>query len=276
MEDMDYYEWEESKKRFTLKKIIRFIFKLIAGIIIGGTFAILLGRMFLMDIPKAFEGFTWTESAIEAFETGKLAVELQDVYDPFSSKGEYHVSNTALVRLDYTPSKMPKADLSLTRADYVKYSDHVKKLEENRPKSSGEVQFTVRYNNRSTINRLMRLQSLAERPEGEVFVYILSDTNGKVYTEYTVAKGNKPMYDFRRVVFPDVDFTGVKAFYLEVFYIGDVRRPIIYENGKREENMYASFVIYDKSYPKSKIKAAKVGKTDLIFNERPEYVSKFN
>ncbi len=271
MEDMDYYEWEESRKRFTPKKIIKFIFKSIAAVIIGGTFAILLGRMYLMGIPKDFKDITWTDAAIESYENGNFAVELQDVYEPFSDKGNYHVSNTALVRLEYTHPKLPKADFSAT------YVDYVNKLRDGAPKSSGELQFTVRYNNRSTINRLMRLYSLTECPENEVFVYILSDSNGRVYTEYEIAKGNKPMYDFRRVVFSDVDFTGVKAFYLEVFYIDDVRRPKPAEPGKpKEETMYASFVIYDVSYSKGETEVTKPGKTNLTFTEGPEYVTKFN
>ncbi len=271
MEDMDYYEWVESKKRFTLKKIIRFIFKTIAAVIIGGTFALLFGRMFLMGIPGAFKGFTWTDAALDAFDNGSFAVELQDVYEPFANKGIYHVSNAALVRLDYTPSKMPDTDFADTYADYAY------KLKEGAAKESGEFQFTVRYNNRSTINRLMRIYSLTERPEGEAFVYILSDSNGKVYTEYTFAEGSKPMYEFRRVVFPDVDFTGVKAFYLEVFYIEDVRRPKPAEKGKpKEETMYASFVVYDVAYSQGKTEVEKPGKTNLTFSERPAYVSKFD
>ena len=71
-EDMDYYEYEESKKRFTPKKIISFIFKLIAFIIIAGTFALILGRIQLMKLPKSMKGLTWTDSIVEAFENGEL------------------------------------------------------------------------------------------------------------------------------------------------------------------------------------------------------------
>ncbi len=231
MDDMDYYEYEESKKTFTAAKIIKFIFKLIAAVIIIGTFALLFGRMYFMKIPKAFTGLTWTPNVVEAFEAGKLEVELQEVYEPYADKGLYHISNTAVV-----------------------YSEN-------------EVQFTVRYNDRSTINKLMRIYSLDERPEGEVFVYILSDNNGNTYTEYTYAETERMIHQFRRVIFSNVDLTNVETLYLDVYYGEDVRKPI----GK-EQTMHASFVIYDKEYSVGKTEFKKAGKTSLVFTERPVYL----
>lgn len=247
MEDMDYYEYEESKKRFTPSKIIKFIFKLIAFIIIGGTFAMLFGRMYFMKIPKNFEGVTFTEKTVEAFEKGSLKVELQTVADPYSDKGEYHISNTALV------------------------------IQDDSQTLKGEVQCTVRYNNRSTVNRLMSMYSLEERPQGELFVYILSDNNGNTYTEYTYAKTEKMIHDFRRIVFSDVDLTDVEYLYLEVFYKEDVRRPAIPEPGKKKEKtMYSKFLIYNKEYSVGFTEVTKAEKTTLTFQNRPEYISKLD
>ncbi len=200
MDDMDYYEWEASKKRFTPGKIIKFLFKLIAAFIIIGTFVLILGRGQLMKTPKEFRGLTWTDSIVKAYESGELDAVYQTPSDSFDKHGYYHISDVAL------------------------------------SKSTGEVQLTVRYNKRSTINKLMTLYSLEERPSGEVFIYILSDESGNIYTDYTVAASSNSLYEFRRVIFSGVELEGVETLYLDVYYVNHV---------STESKMYASFVAYE-------------------------------
>ncbi|MBQ8249549.1 MAG: hypothetical protein IJY93_06685 [Clostridia bacterium] len=200
MDDMDYYEWEESKKRFTPGKIIKFFFKLIAAIVIIGTFVLIIGRGQLMKIPKAFTGITWTESIVDAYNKGELDAVYQTPHESFDTKGYYHISDVVL------------------------------------SKSTNEVQLTVRYNKRSTINTLMDYYSLTERPTGEVFIYILSDDSGNTYTDYTVAASSNNLYEFRRVIFSGVDLETTEGLYLDIFYGGHV---------STESKMYASFVAYD-------------------------------
>lgn len=268
MEDMDYYEYEESKKRFTFSKIIKFIFKFIAGVIICGTFALLLGRMFLMEIPKPFKGVTWTSTAAELFSEGKLQCVTQGVLEPYAAKGIYHVSNTALVYPTPEADKIPRVAEYFTE----NYSEARFSYLNDTPEVIGEVQFTVRYNSRSTINRLMRLYSLTERPNGEAFVYILYDNNGNKYTEYIFAEGQKPLYEFRRIVFPGVDLSNVKNLYLDVYYIGDVRKPTMTESAAHK-TMYANFMIYTRDYPTESVEFKKAGKPPLTFTEKPAYTS---
>ena len=200
MDEMDYYEWEESKKPFTPGKIIKFFFKLIAAVIIIGTFVLIIGRGQLMKIPKAFSGITWTESIVDAYNKGELDAVYQTPYDSFDAKGYYHISDVVL------------------------------------SKSTNEVQLTVRYNKRSTINTLMEYYSLTERPTGEVFIYILSDDSGNTYTDYTFAAKSNNLYEFRRVIFSDVDLENAETLYLDVYYG---------EHVSNESKMYASFVAYD-------------------------------
>lgn len=233
MEDMDYYEWEESKKRFTPAKIIKFIFKLIATLIIVATFALLIGRMVLMKIPRAFTGVSATEGIVATIEGGTFDAVMQEPLEPFNDDGNdergwYHLSNIAL-------------------------SD-----------SAGEVQMTVRYNSRSTINTLMEKYALSERPRGEVFVYILSDDRGNVYTDYVFSAKSRPLYEFRRVIFTGVDLTDVEALYLDVYYGEDVS-----EDGL----MNASFVIYDSTYDVETPEADKLNGKNLTFQKVPSYVS---
>lgn len=255
--DMDYYEYEESKKRFTPKKIIRFIFKLIAAIIIVGTFVLILGRSALMKVPKAYTGFTWTDTAVKAYESGELDVLLHTPYESYDDDGAFNISNVAVSR------------------------------------ATGEVQLTVRYNSRSTINELMNRYALTERPSGEVFVYILSDDAGNTYTDYVFAAASRPLYEFRRVIFTGVDLSGiylteeeqayVKAhaadetaelpepetttLYLDIYYGEDVSDDPL---------MSYSYVLYDYDYGSDMPEYTEVGETELNFNKAPVYVSKLS
>lgn len=237
-EDMDYYEYEESKKRFTPKKIIGFIFKLISFVIIAGTFALILGRITLMKIPKAFSGLTFTESVYEAYSEGRLEAELFTPTDSFDDgvkingklvKGRYHISNVALSH------------------------------------TTNEVQFTFRYNSRSTINALMTLYELTERPSGEVFVFTLTDNNGVTYKDYVFAAKSRPLYEFRRIIFEGVDLTDVTTLYLNVYYGDDVSGTGL---------MNHTFVMYEEDSGSEYPIYEKAKKTSLVFSKAPVYMSK--
>lgn len=254
-EDMDYYEYEESLKRFTPKKIIGFIFKLIAGIIIVGTFVLIFARSAFMKVPKAYTGFTFTDAGVSAHEAGALDVLLHTPYESYDDDGTFHVSDVAISR------------------------------------ATGEVQLTVRYNSRSTINELMSRYALTERPGGEVFVYILSDDEGNTYTDYVFAAASRPLYEFRRVIFTGVDLDGIylteeqeayaatltaddadlmpepatTTLYLDIYYGEDVSDDPL---------MSSSFVIYDYDYGSEVPEYKKADKTELVFTKAPYYVSK--
>ncbi len=229
MDDMDYYEYEENKKRFTPKKIARFIFKLIAYSIIIATFVLIIGRIQLAKLPKSFTQYVWTDASRAAYEDGEIELIFQEPYSSYDENGYYNVSNVAI-----SPE-------------------------------SGEVQFTVRYNSRSTINSLMQFYGMTERPTGEVFVYILSDQSGKEYTSYTFAASSRPMYEFRRVIFDGVDLEGVETLYLDVYYGDDVSK-----NGR----MNSSFVIFDTQLGTRPAESVKVAESPLSFSDAPAYVNR--
>ncbi|MBQ8508834.1 MAG: hypothetical protein IJ493_02895 [Clostridia bacterium] len=239
---MDYtYETEEEEdytphRRFRPKKIIRFIFKLIAYTIILGTFAVLLGRMQLAKTPKDFREFTWTSTALEAYaaDPQNFTVNLQEPYTNMDEDGWYKATEVALCE------------------------------------SAGEVQVTFRYNSRSTINTLMEKYGLTERPSGETFVFMLRDGSGKVYTEYTFAETSRPLYEFRRIVFTGVNFTALESLYLDVFYGEDVSENakmnytfVVYDNEKS--------VLPYKIGNSNKIK-----ETELTFRSNPAYINRLD
>lgn len=257
-EELDYYDELENKKKFSAKKIAKLIFKIIAGIIIVGTFALIFGRIWLMEVPGSFTGFTWTEAAIEAHRNGELDVVLQTPSDSYDTDGSFNISNVAL------------------------------------SKATGEVQFTVRYNSRSTVNTLMERYSLAERPSGEIFVYVLSDNHGNVYTDYVFASHSRPLYEFRRVIFRGVDLDGIyltdeqrayrdsidrsdetavlptpdiSTLYLTIYYGEDVSDKSL---------MKYSYVLYDSTLGTDNPVYDSAGTTDLIFRDAPVYISKLD
>lgn len=222
MDDMDYYEWEAAKNRSKLSKVLRFLVKALAAFIIIGTFSILIARMTVMNVPNAFKDVTLTAGIKQSIDSNSFDAIGHEPYSAFDKEGWYHLSNIAL------------------------------------SESAGEVQMTVRYNTRSTINDLMSLYKLSERPSGELFVYVLYDGNGNAYTDYTYAAASRPMYEFRRVVFTGVDLTDVSALYLDVHYISDL-------NGK----MSKSFVIYDSAYPSDIYTPKDVKGDSLEFSDAP-------
>ena len=239
-EDMDYYEYEENKKRFTPKKIILFIFRLIAFIIIAGTFVLIIGRIQLMKVPGSMKGLTWTDSIVEAFDNGELSVELHTPAESYDNgvkingkyiKGRYNISEVALSR------------------------------------STDEVQFTFRYNSRSTINTLMELYGLTERPSGEVFVFKLRDNNGNAYSDYSFAAASRPLYEFRRVIFGGVDLANVEKLYLDVYYGEDVASDGL---------MNHTFTLYDSEKENLIPEYKKADKTKLSFMEAPAYMNEIS
>lgn len=228
MDEMDYYEYEESKK-ITPFKVLKTVFKWSCYLVIVATFVMLIGRIQMAKIPKKFKEFTWTEAAKEAAKDGEIELILQEPYSSFDDNGYYHLSATAL-----SPE-------------------------------SGEVQCTVRYNSRSTINALMQWYGLTDRPQGETFVYILSDQDGNTYTDYQFAAASRPLYEFRRLVFDGVKLENVTTLYLDVYYGDDV---------SNDGRMNASFVIYDSEMNAMKPESPEIKDSSLTFRDAPAYINR--
>ena len=231
MDDMDFYEWEAMKNRSPLSKFIHYLIKAVVALIIIGTFAMIFGRIQLMKLPKSFKGITLTDAIQTSIDSENFDAVSHEPYTNYDEEGWYNVSNVAM------------------------------------SESAGEVQLTVRYNSRSTINTLMQKYELTERPAGEVFIYILADNKGNTYTNYTFAASSRPLYEFRRVIFTGVDLTDIDKLYLRVYYIGDV---------SGEGLMNASFEIYNSEYPSDAFSPKEVKPTKLTFSTAPEYSANFN
>lgn len=183
----DTFESEQPKERPLALRIIGGTFKTIAILLIASVFVIIFARLYFLKTPGEFAEFAWTPEAVAEYEqSGSLTVGYQEPYTEYDDDGLYHISDVSFA------------------------------------KAIGELQLTVRYNSRSTINSLMTYYGLAERPKGETFVYILTDDNGNEYTSYRFAADEQPLSQFRRVIFDGVDFDSTENLYLHVYYGEDV------------------------------------------------------
>ena len=227
----DTFESDTPKKRSLPAKIILGTLKALWILFIISIFVLIFIRLNLLKTPKNFQSFAWTDEAVAEYnENGSLTVGFQEPYTEYDDEGYYHISDVSFAE------------------------------------SLGEIQLTVRYNNRSTINTLMSKYHLTDRPNGETFVYILTDDNGNEYTSYRFSADSKPLSEFRRIVFDGVDFSSTENLYLHVYYGEDVND---------DSDMYAVFTVYETD---RWIEEKQLTPEDMTFklNNNPAYINKNN
>lgn len=173
-----------TKKRITIKGILKFIaFSLIALVYI-----LLIGRMMLAKPRGDMARYLWTDEAVNIYNESKddYLIEtayLKEIID--GDTGYYSISDFTMV------------------------------------KSTGEVQLTVRYNN-STLKKLDELYP--DRVDSdEDFVFALKDDNGNIYTGYKYKSSSNFLYNFRRVVFDNIELNNDSSLYFCVYYTGDIK-----------------------------------------------------
>lgn len=184
-------------KRITIKKVLKFI----AVLLIAAVYVLLIGRMLLARNYGIMNRYVWTESSLAAYkaEPESFSVMSQQLSESIDKTGFYHISNFV----------------------YVPLTD--------------QLQVTVRYNN-STLDVLDSHYSDRSR-DGEVFVFTLVDSNGKVYDSYSYASSSNIIYNFRRLVFENVSLENIESLSLNVYYANDVTS---------DSPMKKSFRLYDK------------------------------
>lgn len=185
-EDKDTFK---DSHRPRIGKYVKKVLKYIVILLIAFVYFMIFMRSSTAKVPKKFREFTWTDVTREVYSTnGALTVMKQKSEDAIDKNGLYQISDIYIC---------PDAD---------------------------QVQFTVRYNSRNTINQLMENYSMTDRPTGEIFVFRLRDGDGNIYTEYRYSAAKKPLNEFRKVVFDNVKVPGEGGIlYLEVYYGDDVR-----------------------------------------------------
>ncbi len=171
------------KKRFTVKKLLKYIALLLILIV----YVLLIGRMALAKVSGDMARYLWTESGALAYKSSPKDYKIQTAYITAvidEDTGYYHISNFTFV------------------------------------KGTGEVQLTIRYND-STVDELDKFYPNREKTP-EDFVFVISDDYGNVYDTYKYISSSNLLYNFRRVVFENVDLETDSSLYLSIYYIGDV------------------------------------------------------
>lgn len=190
------YENENAKKGFTVGKLLKWL--LIALILF--VYGLFMLRICSQGEPESMKRFYWTQSSIGLYSSAS------DTFSVAVSTPDKNIDDDGL--------------FSVSSVYYMP--------------QTGEIQFTVRYNN-STVKGIREDYSLDADPVGEVFVYILTDANGVAYTSYSFTSASKFVHNYRKVVFEGIDFTSCGTLTLDVYYIGDVNT----------EKSLSRFVIYD-------------------------------
>ncbi len=174
-------------------KIVKGVLKGLVAFFVIAVYAALAWRMFSARTPSFLRQYVWTEEAIEARGSDPDSFSLWSsdsrvwCVDPHTNKddGAFSVEN-------------------------VIYTDSLSLL-----------QVSVRYNN-STLKTLVSEYGLSEKPEGEPFVYMLEDNAGKIYSDYVYTASAASLYNYRVLIFKDVDLSDLTKLNLNAYYVGDV------------------------------------------------------
>ncbi|MCI8589285.1 MAG: hypothetical protein HFE77_01005 [Clostridiales bacterium] len=195
--DYDYSELDP-KKRGPIFRIFKYIFLFLA--ILFGVF--LIARIHVNNTtPEEAKKLLWNEEAIDALH--KEGPETFSVIE--------HNLSTYITAEGKRILRNPMTDDAFFSFSHVQYMPSV-----------NQIQLTVRFNE-STIDRVMERFDLSTRPENEIFLFWLEDNNGNRYTtySYTTATQNflgKRRYNYRRLLFTQVDIEQVKTLTLHIDY----------------------------------------------------------
>ncbi len=169
-------------KAFVKKITVKNIFKLIAVLIIITVYTLLLGRMYLAKDRGVMNKYSPTDNYLANADSAPELL-TQNLTYTMDEAGYYRVSNLVFI---------PEI---------------------------GELQINVRYNNST-------LDALSEHYEdvsysGEPFTYELTDNNGNTYAPSAYIATSNLIYNFRKLVFDNVNFEAAERLYLDVKYVGD-------------------------------------------------------
>lgn len=258
MNDYNEFDYNSPYEQGKFAKGIKFILKSGMTFIVVAVLAILFFRMFSMRDPKIIKEYIWDNSAIteynklankEDFKIYKYSLGSYRYYDESQSKEV--MGNVPEFNQDRANSKYH----GTFRASNIFYTENTKKL-----------QIALRYNNVAEKN-LIEDYSLARLPDGESFVFTLTDKSGNVYKEYSFTKAEKSVYNYRMLVFEDIDLSAAEELTLNIYFINDVDFT---------KNAYISMVIYDGRQKPVSVKLSDISSPSLTegVSSRPSYQAK--
>lgn len=177
--------WRPEKSK--IRKILERSFSVGFVVLVFSVIGFMCLRLMLSKPPKSMKEHIWTESAVAAYEAsgGMMKITKYPSTDSFSEDGMYSISQ-------------------------ITYTEAI-----------GQFQATVRYNERA-LEYLKRNKGIDKLPDGEIFVFLLRDNHGAVYTDYLYTQTEKSGYGYRHVIFDGVSMSDVTTLTLEIYYVGDV------------------------------------------------------
>ena len=225
--ETDYYP-EEKKPSSPVGTVFKWIVFAVIVLVIG----LLFFRMFIKNDPKAAKQFIWTQDTVTAYNENSsgfkaYSYELVSYNRPTGLKDSNGVAQYERVTYNDITSD---GTFSFSNMIYIP--------------SSKELEITVRYN-RKAIESLKSALNLKEIEE-EPFFFALEFLGGDYKTTYSYTSLSRFTYEYRRLVFKDVDLSEADMVYLNVYYINNINlgNPLRFYQGKKYQ-VTLSLPIYD-------------------------------
>lgn len=224
----DYYSDGEQKPKSPVGKIFKWIGLALVVLVYG----LILFRIFIKENPAGAGEFIWTEDTVAAYQADSagFSVKSQKIQSYNKVVGEDENGVPVAERVTYN---------DITSDGCFMVSDMVY------VPASKELQVTLRFN-REALNKLKERYALSDNPTGDIFFFALEGVGEDYITDYSYTVTKRFTYEYRRLVFRNVDMSSADLVYLNIYYIEDVRlnSPLTFDPGK-EYAVQASLPIYD-------------------------------
>lgn len=226
----DYYSDGSHKPKSRVGKILRW-----AGLaIVLLVYVLLFFRIYIKGNPKSASEFLWTPEAVAAYklEGENFVVKTQKI-ESYNKILGYDENNVPIVERVIYNDITGDGSFQISELMYVP--------------STKEVQVTLRFN-RSSLDKLKDEYKLSERPDGEIFFFALDSLDGNYYTDYSYTASKRFTYEYRRLVFKNVDLDAAELMYLNIYYIDDVRlaSPLTFTAKDEDNSVHCTLPIYDR------------------------------
>ncbi len=214
--EYDYYPEEEEHK----KSLIGTIFKYAVLALVIFTYVLIMFRIFIKEDPKAVKEFVWTEQSLSAYNENSSTFKVQNQQiRSFTYEDE---ASGETVKVIYN---------TITEDGYFQVSNFMY------VEATKELIVTFRYNNAS-LKWLENKYSLPGELQTEPYLLSLS-VKDEMYTDYSYLEYDRFTYDYRQLVFKNIQLPESGTVNLNVYYMGefDLNTPI------------ASLTVYDSRIP---------------------------
>lgn len=220
-EQYDPFEDDPRYKRYyKIKKIAKFTAKTFVYVLVFGVVAALIFRVYTIQEPDMATEFVWTEEGMAAY----------DKYEDFTVYSQKMLSYM-WTDPDTGESKEIERDSFNGGEEIGDQTMCVSNI--HFVKRAGQLQVTFRWNQNAE-EKLLSDFELKSLPSGELFRFTLVDEKGNMYGDVSYLSGSRYIYEYRRLVFDDIDFSAVKELYLNIYF-----------SGKPSLEPYEQLIVYD-------------------------------